>query len=192
MKLHGWTDAFQRYFHSFYRKKKIKLVNRRIHTKSIYFVDLNQDFSRKMWDVTATFSQLFIGRMKLNLLTAEHTQKQFTFYQGCVEKRQRWKNTTNQIMTFHGKCQTDEMWQFVWWKWFSSVVQWKSFILGFTPVPLYWDLNRICSSIGSAHMMCLLHIIISHIYKKKKEDRICKRIVRRKKRFFNSQKLSSW
>ena len=28
----------------------------------------------------------FLGRMKLNLSTAEPTQKQFTFYQGCVEK----------------------------------------------------------------------------------------------------------
>ena len=61
--------------------------------------------------MTATFSQLFIGRMKLNLLTAEPTQKQFTFYQGCVKKDNdgkipQSKYATNQIMTFHGKCQT--------------------------------------------------------------------------------------
>ena len=42
MKLHGWTDALQRYFHSFYRKEEIKLVNHRTHTKAIYFVDINQ------------------------------------------------------------------------------------------------------------------------------------------------------
>ena len=64
-----------------------------------------------MRDVTATFSQLFIGRMKLNLLTAEPTQKQFTFYQGCVKKDNNGKipqskYATNQIMTFHEKCQT--------------------------------------------------------------------------------------
>ena len=64
-----------------------------------------------MQDVTATFSQLFIERMKLNLLTAEPTQKQFTFYQGCVEKNKngkipQGKKATVQIMTFHEKCQT--------------------------------------------------------------------------------------
>ena len=42
MKLHGWTDAFQRYFHSFYKKEETKLVNHRTHTKAIYFVDINQ------------------------------------------------------------------------------------------------------------------------------------------------------
>ena len=87
MKLHGWTDAFQMYFHSFYRKKKIKLGNRRIHTKSIYFVDLNQDFSHKMSILLRCDSNIFsalIGRMKLNFLTAELTQKQFTFFIRCV------------------------------------------------------------------------------------------------------------
>ena len=52
----------------------------------------------------------FIGRMKLNLLTAEPTQKQSTFYQGCVEKDNdgkilQGKKATIQIMTFHKICQ---------------------------------------------------------------------------------------
>ena len=49
--------------------------------------------------------------MKLNLLTAEPTQKQFTFYQRCVEKDKngkipQGKKATIQIMTFHEKCHT--------------------------------------------------------------------------------------
>ena len=48
----------------------------------------------------------FIGSMKVNLLKAEPTQKQFTFYQGCVQKDKngkipQGKKATIQIMTFH-------------------------------------------------------------------------------------------
>ena len=165
MKLHGWTDAFQRYFLSFYRKNKIKLGDHTIHTKSIYFVDLNQEFSRKMSLMLRCDSNIFsafIGRMILNLLTAEPTQKQFTFYQVCVEKDNdgkitRGKKATIQIMTFQVKCQTlmrcdslcDE-------NDFPVSLQGKSFILEFKPLPLYWDWNGICSSIGRVHMIFLL------------------------------------
>ena len=85
----------------------------------------------------------FIGRMILNLLTAEPTQKQFTFYQVCVEKDNdgkitRGKKATIQIMTFQVKCQTlmrcdslcDE-------NDFPVSLQGKSFILEFKPLPLY-------------------------------------------------------
>jgi hypothetical protein len=45
--------------------------------------------------------------MKLNLLTAELTQKQSTFYQVCVEKdNDGGKKATIQIITFHEKRQT--------------------------------------------------------------------------------------
>ena len=104
MKLHGWTDAFQMYFHSFYRKKKIKLGNRRIHTKSIYFVDLNQDFSRKtsiMLRCDSIIFSVFIWRMKSNLLNSRtHTKAIYFLPQS--------KKASNQIMTFHFNVKT-------WW-----------------------------------------------------------------------------
>ena len=196
MELHGWTDAFHIYFHSFYRKKEIKLGNHRIHTKSIYFVDFNQDFLHEISILLRCDS--FYRKDEIRLATVLHNphKSNLLFFQECVEKHNdgkipQSKKAKYQIMTFHRKCQIlmrcdslcDEN-DFI-------VLQWKSFILDFTSVPLYWVLNRICSSISRVHMMCLL-IIISHIYKKKEENRIYKRIIRRNKLFFTSQKLSSW
>ena len=96
MKLHGWTDAFQRYFHSFYRKKKIKLGNRRIHTKSIYFVDLNQDFSRKMSimlriEMWQQYFLSFYRKDEIKNVNFRTPTKAIYFLQGVCRKRQRWK-----------------------------------------------------------------------------------------------------